>query len=1137
MKKIFSFSFLLLFISTNFFAQTSRPEIRKEHPSFIKLNKDQIFPKSQNQTVFQQAFNMSAVDEMRSLGTFADNMGQVHEKFQQYYNGIKVDGAIYTLHYLAGKITHMSGNYQDIQNLNVTPKINAQAGLANALGHVGATEYMWQHDEPVESHHMHDHADYKKPQGELVVLSIENYPQARLAFKYDVYATQPLYRADVYVDAHTGQVLFENNRIHHVDVAATGNSLYNGNVSFNADLNGGTYRLRQTVDGNGVQTFDLNNGTNYGSATDITSNNSNFTGNETGVQAHWGAEKTHQYYSSQHGRNSYDGNGSVLRSYVSYSSNYVNAFWDGSRMTYGDGDGVNYGPLVSLDIASHEITHGVTEFSANLVYQRESGALNESFSDIFGEMVEYHATGSNDWQMGTDIGIGGSGAIRSMDNPNAFSDPDTYGGTHWYNPNCGVPQRTNDYCGVHINSGVQNKWFYILSVGESGTNDIGSSYNVSGITREKAAAIAYRNLTVYLSTNSTFADARAGAIQSATDLYGAGSNEVIQTTNAWYAVGVGGQYGSISYCSSASTNINDEYIGRVQLNTIDNASGGQFYSDFTNISTDLDKNSQYTITVTPTWTATVYSEGYSVWIDYNADGDFGDAGEQVWTQSATQATSVSGSFTVPAGAADGATRMRVSMKYNGIPTSCETFTYGEVEDYTINIGSGGGGDTQAPSDPTGLAASNIQETTASLSWNASSDNVGVAGYNVYIGGTNIGNVTGTTANLTGLTANTSYSAYVTAFDAAGNESGASNTVNFTTDSGADTDPPSAPSNLSASNTSQTSTDLSWSASSDNVGVTSYSVYVDGSLNGTTASTSYTVSGLSAGTTYSMYVTASDAAGNTSGQSNSINVTTHSAGGGTTTVFAHFFESGWDGWIDGGSDCARINNPSNAYEGSYSIRIRDNSGTASSMTLNGLDLSGFNEVSLEFHFRPVGMENGEDFWVRYNDGSGWQTVATYAVGSGGISNNNFYVATVTLNSADFTLSNNASLRFQNDASVNNDRIYIDAVTLTGTNSSLAGFSGQSITNLGGATQGFFGNAEDENGLEIDLIVYPNPSRQFITVEADDPILSLKIFDITGALVLDVKQVTGEINVEELSSGIYVIQAITEDEVIQGKFTRE
>ena len=151
----------------------------------------------------------------------------------------------------------------------------------------------------------------------------------------------------------------------------------------------------------------------------------------------------------------------------------------------------------------------------------------------------------------------------------------------------------------------------------------------------------------------------------------------------------------LNYCSSASTNVNDEFISRVQLNTIDNTSGAQFYSDFTNISTTLTKDTQYTITINPTWTGTVYSEGYSVWIDYNRDGDFGDAGEQVWTQAATTATPVSGSFTIPSSAVENSTRMRVSMKYNGIPTECETFTYGEVEDYTVII-EGSGPDTTPP---------------------------------------------------------------------------------------------------------------------------------------------------------------------------------------------------------------------------------------------------------------------------------------------------------------------------------------------------------------------------------------------------------------------------------------------------------
>ncbi|SMC90909.1 S8 family serine peptidase [Moheibacter sediminis] len=233
------------------------------------------------------------------------------------------------------------------------------------------------------------------------------------------------------------------------------------------------------------------------------------------------------------------------------------------------------------------------------------------------------------------------------------------------------------------------------------------------------------------------------------------------------------------YCGSASTNTNDEYIQRVQLNTINNPSGAQFYSDFTNLSTNLSKSQAYTITITPKWNSTSYNEGYAVWIDYNKDGDFTDSGELVWSRTPTNAATVSGTFTIPANAVDGPTRMRVSMKYNAVPNPCETFTYGEVEDYTIIIG-GTAADTQAPTAPANLTASNIAQTSLTLNWTASSDNVGVTGYDIFSGSTNIGTVTGTTANVTGLTVNTAYSFSVKAKDAVGNVSSSSNVLNVTT---------------------------------------------------------------------------------------------------------------------------------------------------------------------------------------------------------------------------------------------------------------------------------------------------------------------------------------------------------------------
>jgi len=276
-----------------------------------------------------------------------------------------------------------------------------------------------------------------------------------------------------------------------------------------------------------------------------------------------------------------------------------------------------------------------------------------------------------------------------------------------------------------------------------------TSYSVTGLT----AATAY--------TFSVKAKDAAGNVS-------ASSNIVNVTTLPAVAV----------YCASQGNSTADESIGRVQIGTINNAStGGTGYTDFTSISTNLAKGASTTITVTPAWTGSAYAEGYAVWIDYNNDKDFADAGELVWSNAAVSTTPVSGSFIVSATAITGATRMRVSMKYNGIPTACEAFDYGQVEDYTVNLTTG---DVTAPTAPTNLAASGTTQTTTNLSWTASTDNVGVTGYDVYQGATLRASVTTTSYAVTGLTAATAYSFSVKAKDAAGNISATSNTVNVTT---------------------------------------------------------------------------------------------------------------------------------------------------------------------------------------------------------------------------------------------------------------------------------------------------------------------------------------------------------------------
>ncbi|WP_300568319.1 reprolysin-like metallopeptidase [Flavobacterium sp.] len=280
-----------------------------------------------------------------------------------------------------------------------------------------------------------------------------------------------------------------------------------------------------------------------------------------------------------------------------------------------------------------------------------------------------------------------------------------------------------------------------------------TSYAVTGLT----ASTAY--------TFSVKAKDAAGNVS-------ASSNVVNVTTSAV----------TISYCASQGGSVADELIGRVQIGTINNPStGGTGYTDFTSLSTNLTKGASTTITVTPTWTGSAYAEGYAVFIDYNQNGLFTDSGELVWSAAASTTTPVSGSFTVSASATTGSTRMRVSMKYNGIPTACEAFSYGQVEDYTVNLVAGTA-DTVAPSAPTSLAASGTTQTTTNLSWTASTDNVGVTGYDVYQGATLKATVTTTSYAVTGLTAATAYTFSVKAKDAAGNISASSNVVNVTTSS-------------------------------------------------------------------------------------------------------------------------------------------------------------------------------------------------------------------------------------------------------------------------------------------------------------------------------------------------------------------
>lgn len=574
MKKLFTLS---LFLTGMFCANmVNAQDIMKGEPGMYP---EQIFFKN-NPPAFKKgsvlvadaAGKIAASSNAKFNHSEKDNLGFEHFRYQQTYSGIPVELAVYVMHVSNGTVSSQNGKWvKDFPaDLQTTASLSKATALKYATAFIGAKTYKWElaSEEAFIKREQNDPNATFYPKGELVYYSGEGDvtpANLRLAYKFDIYANLPLSRQYVFVDAVTGKILGTRELIHQTNATGSAVTAYSGTQTITTDFTGSTYRLRETGRGNGINTYNMKNaGTSYSAAVDFTDadntwNNVNANKDQYATDGHWGTEKTYDYYFSKFNRNSVDNAGFALNSYVHTNlvafgyGNNINAFWDGSRMTYGDGGtsgATTYTPLTALDVCGHEITHGVTERTSGLIYSKESGAMNEGFSDIFGTAIEFYAKGTNgNWLIGENIGA----AFRSMSNPNQFSQPDTYGGTYWVNTTSCSPTNNNDQCGVHTNSGVLNFWFYLLSQGGSGTNDISNAYTVTGIGIDKAAAIAYRTNTVYLTGSSNYANARTYAIQSATELYGAGSAEVIATTNAWYAVGVGAAYNSGCGVPSALT--------------------------------------------------------------------------------------------------------------------------------------------------------------------------------------------------------------------------------------------------------------------------------------------------------------------------------------------------------------------------------------------------------------------------------------------------------------------------------------------------------------------------------------------------------------------------------------------------------
>jgi Zn-dependent metalloprotease len=315
--------------------------------------------------------------------------------------------------------------------------------------------------------------------------------------------------------------------------------MYSGKVDIGATKNAdGTWKLLDTSRGQGIETRDAMNKTSNTGAKQI-NDDDNVWGektdparNQAAVDAQYGAAMTYDLYKNLLGRNSIDGKGEKLVSNIHIDKNYVNAYWDGSQMNYGDGDGKDATALTALDIAAHEITHGLTERTANLNYEGESGGVNEAMSDILGKGVEWYAAQQNPnvkftWGVGERVWTPGTpgDALRYMNDPTK----DGYSVDNYKD----YPKQTE----VHGSSGIMNNAFTLLV--EGGTNRTSGIKVDSQVGMNDAVKIYGRALTTYMTPTTSFAQAREATIKAATDLYGKDSVQVQKVKDSWHAVGVG----------------------------------------------------------------------------------------------------------------------------------------------------------------------------------------------------------------------------------------------------------------------------------------------------------------------------------------------------------------------------------------------------------------------------------------------------------------------------------------------------------------------------------------------------------------------------------------------------------------------
>ncbi len=536
MKKGLLFSFILLISNINISeCQLSNVLFKTDSLSF--LNQSDVIDRIRESLRIETTIDLVINNDK----TYQDDIGFTHYSFDLFLDSIQIENSNIKAHAFDNKIVSISGAYKN--NIKKGEVIISELNAFNSLCSMYDTNSFIWIPSNLEIHgSLFDSLSsiHSRPIGELkYLLKLDQLGNeiSDLCYRFDIFTVNPINREYVYVSAQDGSIVNIVQKSSSAD--GTVETKYSGTKTVKTTFQGSSlgYSLSETG-GNRCYILSQFNGTFFRDEDNIWTaaeyDNSNME-NAT-LDLHWGSEMFYDYFKITHNRLSWNNtNGSLHGMYMPQA--FDQAKWIGGSAVFYKGE-VKFSPLTSIDIVAHEFAHGITDATCDLVVENESGAINESLSDIWAACVEFYADpNKNKWLIGEEISLLRN-SERSLINPKDENHPDTYFGEYWY-PLSETPDNSNNFGGIHSNSGVMNHWFYLLSEGGAGTNDNNSDYSILGIGMEKAAKIVYRAQTIYFTATTTFLSARDFTIQSTRDLYGNCSQEVESVIRAWHAVGVG----------------------------------------------------------------------------------------------------------------------------------------------------------------------------------------------------------------------------------------------------------------------------------------------------------------------------------------------------------------------------------------------------------------------------------------------------------------------------------------------------------------------------------------------------------------------------------------------------------------------